>query len=182
VAQLLRAWRRTRPAVAAAALLLATCSTGDTASSSSDSGGPLKICAFDLKSSPTLKMSYIKFTGALFDDDIDLAEYREKGIKRVPTALARPKKTRYQAQSRQDCYNAQGKYWYPCVVQMDVDLAPAAGVTRASDMKTAMIYAVSNCERVTTQMAADAIKSGMIQSSGLECEVVEQKFCDLPAQ
>jgi hypothetical protein len=63
---------------------------------------------------------------------------------------------------------------------MDVDLTPAAGINRASDMKTAMFYAVHNCERITAQIADDALKTGMILSEGLACEVVEQKYCELP--
>jgi hypothetical protein len=175
MAQLLNAWRKAR--CLAAAALLAACAGSDSAKSSS---AAVQLCAFGLKSTPMVKMSTIKFTGALVEDDIDLQEYREKGIAKLPTALARPKKTRYQAEQRQDCYNAQAKYWYPCIVKMDVDLAPAAGINRAPDMKTAMFYAVYACEQVTNQLAADALKTGMIHSTGLECEVVEQKYCELP--
>ena len=177
MAQLLRAGRRL--AWAAAALLTA-CSSSDSEKSSATPGLLLKVCEFGQKSTPTVKVSNIANTGALVDADIDIPEFRDKGFKTIPSALARPKKTRYQSEQRQDCYNAQAKHWYPCVVKMDVDLTPAAGLNRATDMKTALFYAVHNCEQVTTRMAADALKAGLIQSTGLECEVVEQKFCELP--
>lgn len=178
MAELLSGWRAGR--WIAAAILLAACGSIESAKAPETKSAAVTLCAFGIKSTPTVRMSHIKLTGALAEDDIELDEFRDKGFKTVATALARPKKSRYQAEQRQDCYNAQAKHWYPCIVKMDVDLLPAAGVSRASDMKTAMFYAVHNCERVTAQMAADALKSGMIHSEGLACEVADQKYCELP--
>ncbi|MFO0997122.1 MAG: hypothetical protein U1F33_10605 [Alphaproteobacteria bacterium] len=165
---------------ALAAAFLAACGSSESAKAPPATSAAVALCSFGITSTPTVKMSTIALTGALVDADIDLDAFREKGVKTIPTALARPKKTRYQAEQRQDCYNAQAKHWYPCVVKMDIDLTPAAGVNRASDMKTAMFYAVHNCERVTAKMADDALKTGMIHSEGLACEIVEQKYCELP--
>ena len=141
-----------------------------------------ELCDFDKKSTPTYFISHITTRGALIQDDVDLDEYRAKAMDAIPSALARPKRVRYEAQVRQDCYNEAGKYWYPCVVKIDVDLGQAAGVSRAVDLKEARFYAVFNCERVTQGLAAGALKSRIFESAGLECQIVEDKFCKIPAK
>ncbi len=152
------------------------------------SGEPLvpklagELCDFDKKSTQTYFVSHITPRGALMQDDVDLDEYRAKAMDAIPSALARPKRVRYETQTRQDCYNEAGKYWYPCMVKIDIDLGAAAGVSRAVDLKEARFYAVLNCERVTQRIAADALKSRLFESANLECQIVEDKICKIPAK
>ncbi|MFN0041755.1 MAG: hypothetical protein ACKVSF_00910 [Alphaproteobacteria bacterium] len=139
-----------------------------------------ELCDFDKKSTPTYFVSHITPRGALMQDDVSLDDYRAKSLDAIPSALARPKRVKYETEMRQDCYNQAGKYWYPCLVKVDIDLSQAAGVSRSVDLKEARFYAVFNCERVTQTLAASALKSGMFESANLECQVVEDKFCKIP--
>lgn len=138
------------------------------------------LCQFGMKNSDTLRISYIKWTGGLYRDDIDVAEFQERGIAQVASARARPKNSRYTSERRQDCYDQTNKFYYPCKVKVDVDLSAISGVGRALDVANARFNAVYNCERLAVKTAHDAVQTGLIESADLECKVVEEQTCPIP--
>lgn len=171
-------FRSRLPLVVLAAVIVAACSSDDGSKYAEEAKASL--CQFGQKNSATQRVSYVKWTGGLYNDDIDVKEYQEKGVTSIVSALARPKNKRYQANQRQDCYDATKKIYYPCVVKVDVNLAPLSAIGRAPDAANAKFTATYSCERLAVQAAHDASKAGLIESSALECEVVEVRTCPIP--
>lgn len=167
---------KSRRLLALIAVALAGCASGKSEAPSAK----VALCDYDKKSTDVFFVSHINYRGAMMQDDVNLDEFRDKGFDSIPSAIAQPKKARYVADQRKDCYDEAGKFYYPCKVKVDVDLGPAIGISRATDMKTARFYAIHNCERITTKIAAAALKSGMFEASGLECQVTEEQFCPVP--
>jgi hypothetical protein len=165
--------RRTRRILSLAAVALAGCATGE-------SEAPKfvgDICNYGKTTTETFLVTHINTRGGLIQNDVDLDEYKGKGHDQIPTALALPKRDRYKTEQRRDCFNEAGKYWYPCMVKVDVDLGPAGGFSRAVEPKEAAFYAVYNCERMTQKIAAAALKTGLFEAADLECKVAHQKLC-----
>ena len=170
---------RSRLILATVALsVLAACGSSSEQAQQQASKDPL--CQFGMKNSDSLRISYIKWTGGLYNEDIDVAEFQERGVTQVVSARARPKNTRYTTEKRQDCYDQTNKFYYPCKVKIDVDLSTISGVGRALDKANARFTAVYNCERLAVKTAHDAVKTGLIESSDLECTVVEEQTCPIP--
>ncbi len=169
---------RGRRALGFAVAVLAGCATGE--SEAPKFAGD--ICTYGKVSTDTFLVSHINTRGGLIQNDVDPEEFTAKGHSQIPSALAQPKRAKYKTEQRRDCYNETGKYWYPCVVKVDVDLAPAAGFSRAVDVKEANFYAIYNCERMTQKIAAVALKTRIFEAADLECQIVQQKLCPPPAK
>lgn len=170
---------KSRPfAIALAVIALAACSSDDGSKHAEEAKASL--CQFDQKNTDTTRIAYVKWTGGLYNSDIDVNEYQEKGVTSIISALARPKNKRYQANSRQDCYDATKKIYYPCHVKVDVNLAALSSIGRAEDSANAKFTATYNCERLAVKAAHDAAKTGLVESTAFDCEVVEVRTCPIP--
>lgn len=165
-------------AIAIAAATLVACSSDD--SSKYTEEAKASLCQFDQKNTNTTRIAYVKWTGGLYNTDIDVQEYQDKGVTSIVSALARPKNKRYQANERQDCYDATKKIYYPCHVKVDVNLANLSSIGRAEDAANAKFTATYNCERMAVKAAHEAAKTGLVESSAFECEVVEVRTCPIP--
>jgi len=165
-------------AFALIAIALAACSSDDGAKQAEEAKASL--CQFAQKNTDTTRIAYIKWTGGLYNTDIDVAEYQEKGVTSIFSALARPKNKRFQANERKDCYDDVKKIYYPCHVKVDVDLSKLSSIGRADDSANAKFTATYNCERLAVKAAHDAAKTGLVESNAFECEVVEVRSCPIP--
>lgn len=165
-------------AIAFASVTLVACSSDDGSKYAEEAKASL--CQFDQKNTDTTRIAYVKWTGGLFNQDIDVKEYQDKGVTSIVSALARPKNKRYQANSRQDCYDAAKKIYYPCHVKVDVNLASLSSIGRAEDAANAKFTATYNCERLAVKTAHVASEAGLVESNALDCEVVEVRTCPIP--
>ena len=170
---------KSRPlAFALAAFILAACSSDDSAKNAEEAKASL--CQFTQKNTDTTRIAYVKWTGGLYNTEIDVNEYQEKGVTSIFSALARPKNKRFQANERQDCYDATKKIYYPCHVKVDVNLSVLSSIGRAEDSANAKFTATYNCERLAVKAAHDAAKTGLVESNAFDCEVVEVRSCPIP--
>lgn len=167
-------------ALAAATVLLTACSSSEEDARKAAEESRTPLCQFDKTNTATTRIAHVKWTGGLYNTEIDVKEWQENGQTSVFSALARPKNTRYQANSRQDCYDATKKIYYPCHVKVDVNLAALSSVGRAPDSASAKFTAQYNCERLAVGASHEASKSGLIESSAFDCEVVEVRECPIP--
>lgn len=167
-----------RLALALLLIALAACSSDDGAKQAEQAKASL--CQFEQKNTDTSRIAYVKWTGGLYNTDIDVQEYQEKGVTSIISALARPKNKRFQANERQDCYDPTKKIYYPCHVKVDVNLASLSSIGRAEDTATAKFTATHNCERLAVKTAHDAAKTGLVESNAFDCEVVEVRTCPIP--
>jgi len=168
--------RNGRAAALLAPLLLASCV------GYSPGKGEAQLCQLGLPSRDTAVVSHTQPTGAVAAGDVDLAKWRELELDQVASARAKAKTPFYHGTRRTDCHNAEGNFWYPCIETIDVDLSAASGISRARDMRTAKYYAVIACEEATVRIASATLKRRALLASDLVCEVVEEDYCEIPAQ
>ena len=138
------------------------------------------LCFLGQTSTATSIVRYMKYTGRVLADDIDVADYQAREITKIASARARPKQPIYETEQRDDCDSESGNYWYPCVLRVEIDISPAVGTGRAKAMSSAKFIAKNVCEQVTIEIAATALETGRFISTYLECEVVEEEYCPIP--
>ena len=165
-------------ALVLAVTALTACSSDDGAKQAEEA--KTSLCEFTQKNTDTTRIAYVKWTGGLYNTELDVAEYQEKGVTSIFSALARPKNKRFQANERQDCYDQTKKIYYPCHIKVDVDLSKLSSIGRADDSANAKFTATYNCERLAVKAAHDAAKTGLVESNAFECEVVEVRSCPIP--
>lgn len=159
-------------------IALGACSSDDGAKQTEVSKAAL--CEFTQKNTETTRIAYVKWTGGLYNTELDVAEYQEKGVTSIFSALARPKNKRFQANERKDCYDDVKKIYYPCHVKVDVDLTKLSSIGRAEDAANAQFTAKYNCERMAVKAAHDAAQTGLVESNAFECEIIESRSCPIP--
>ena len=93
--------------------------------------------------------------------------------------MARPNNDRIEKEYRKDCYNKEGKYWYPCVETVEIDLSQIRGLARAMDLDRAGSFAIQMCQRLT-KAAVPTGSAVEAESPELYCGVSRRETCPLP--
>lgn len=157
---------------ALAAFVLVSCATSETEQAEST------LCKFDVKRPENQRVGHILQSGQYVPGEINVKIYRE-WTANVASAIARPKRDIYRREFRDDCFNKEGNYWYPCMKVAETDLSDIRGIGRSQNLDRSEKIAVRLCQRLTKNHAPRI--SGMsVETSDLECYVTARKACPLP--
>ncbi len=159
---------------ALAALVLVSCATPDTDQADST------LCDFNLKRTDKQRVGHVIQSGQYVPGEISVKIYRE-WTTNVASAIARPKRDVYRREFRDDCFNKEGNYWYPCMKTAEADLSDIRGIARSQNLDQSEKIAVRLCERLT-EKHAPRISGMAIETSDLACYVTVRKVCPLPEE
>jgi hypothetical protein len=128
------------------------------------------------KRSKTFLVAHVDERGEAFEGDAPRGEY-DGVVRRIPTALAAPKKAIIQRRVRTDCHDKAKDVWYPCVKEIKIDFSQIRGMARAPKMDRARAVATSLCE---SEVRKHSPKEGgylRFDSDDFYCTVVQTSRC-----
>lgn len=136
------------------------------------------LCDFDIQRPASQRLGHILPSGQALPGEIDVEVFRASSSD-IASVMARPQNDRVVKEYRKDCYNEQGKYWYPCVERVEIDLSAIRGLARAADLDQAANFAINMCQRNTRAAVPD--QTGLqIEDADLYCVVSRRETCALP--
>jgi len=140
------------------------------------------LCTFKERKDPAA-VAYTDKRGESYLGEPDANVY--KGASEIASAIATPRDPIYKYEARSDCFDAAGKFYYPCSLKHEVDLSQVQAVGRATSQDKAETLARTLCQQQVDDMIIK--KVGRPQSSiATNCVVQYAKFCSLasvpPAQ
>jgi hypothetical protein len=152
-----------------AALLAGSCASDGETRYAAD------LCTFKERKDPAA-VAYTDKRGDSFLGEPNDAVY--KGESEIASAVATPRDPIYKYEERSDCYNAAGKFYYPCTLKHEVDLSQVQVVGRAISQEKAEFLARSLCQQRVSDLIIKKVGRPQV-SMATACVVQYGKFCSL---
>lgn len=152
-----------------AALLVGNCASDDAARYAED------LCTFKERKDPAA-VAYTDKRGESYLGEPDDGVY--KGESQIASAVATPRTPIYKYEGRSDCFDAAGKFYYPCTLKHEVDLSQVQVVGRAVNQEKAEFLARSLCQQRVSDMIIKKVGRPQV-STATACVVQYSKFCPL---
>jgi hypothetical protein len=152
-----------------AALLVGSCASDGATRHAAD------LCTFKERKEPA-GVAYTDKRGESYVGEPTDTVYKDSS--EVASAIATPRDPIYKYEERSDCFNAEGKFYYPCTLKHEVDLSQVQVVGRAISLEKAESLARSLCQQRVNDIIIK--KVGRPQTSmATTCVVQDAKFCPL---
>jgi hypothetical protein len=133
------------------------------------------LCTFKERKEPAA-VAYTDKRGDSYLGEPNGAVYKDES--EVASAVATPREPIYKYEARSDCFNAEGKFYYPCTLKHEVDLSRVQAVGRATSLDKAEALARSLCQQRVNDLVIKKVGRPQV-SMATTCVVQYGKFCSL---
>jgi len=139
----------------------------------------LQLCQFNKQHGPQMYVRHHDPEGRLFFGDVkNFQGFADMGETEIPSAQARPKKSSYVQKVRSDCKNESTGRYYPCTINVRIDLSEVGAIAR-SNYSDPSLMAARLCLSAARQAWKDQV--GLNEShASQECAVTVRAICPLP--